>query len=182
MSLLVEDLLALARAGNIEPPLGLVDTDAALKYILTELDQMISSTGAKVVVEKLPHVKVPESLLIQIFENLIGNALRYAGADGGLIEVGGECFGKNVRFFVRDHGQGIPKEEQGKIFDVFYRGSTGKKLAGSGVGLATVQKIARLYSGQVRIEDTPGGGATFWIELEDVISPDGEEESLIVDF
>ncbi|MCK4508113.1 MAG: PAS domain-containing sensor histidine kinase [Desulfuromonadales bacterium] len=166
MSLLVEDLLALARAGNIEPPAGLVDTDDALKYVLTELDHKISSTGTKVVVEKLPHIKVPESLLIQIFENLIGNALRYAGADGGLIEVGGERIGKKVRFFVRDHGQGIPKEEQVKIFDVFYRGSTGKKLAGSGVGLATVQKIARLYSGQVSIEDTLGGGATFWVELD----------------
>ena len=174
MSLLVEDLLALARAGNIEPPPGPIDTDDALKYVLTELDHKISSTGVKVAVEKLPHVNVPESLLIQIFENLISNALRYADADGGLIEVGGERVGRQVRFFVRDHGQGIPKEEQVKIFDVFYRGSTGKKLAGSGVGLATVQKIARLYSGQVFIEDTPGGGATFWVELEDVIAPDAD--------
>ncbi|NOR50245.1 MAG: PAS domain S-box protein [Desulfuromonadales bacterium] len=167
MSLLVEDLLALARAGNIEPPPAPVDTNDALKYVLTELDSQRVSAGARVVVEDLPDTQVPESLLIQIFENLIGNALRYAGVNGGIVEVGGERVGDMVRFYVRDHGQGIPKEEQSKIFDVFYRGSTGKKLPGSGVGLATVQKIARLYGGQAQVEDTPGGGATFRVEMND---------------
>ncbi len=167
MSLLVEDLLALARAGNIEPPPAAIDTNGALKYVLTELESEIMRTGAKVVVEDLPDILVPESLLIQIFENLIGNALRYACANGGTIEVGGERTGGKVRFYVRDHGQGIPKNEQSKVFDVFYRGSTGKSLAGSGVGLATVQKIARLYGGLAQVEDTPGGGTTFWVELND---------------
>jgi PAS domain S-box-containing protein len=168
MSLLVEDLLALARAGNIETPSTLVDTNDALKYVLTELDPQIVSAGARVVVGDLPDIRVPESLLIQIFENLIGNALRYAGAKGEVIEVGGERMGDMVCFYVRDHGQGVPKEEQSKIFDVFYRGSTGKKMTGSGIGLATVQKIARLYGGQAQVEDTPGGGATFRVELNDV--------------
>jgi signal transduction histidine kinase len=167
MSLLVEDLLALARAGNIEPPPAPVDTHDALKYVLTELDSEIVGAGARVVVEDLPDIQVPESLLIQVFENLIGNALRYAGANGGSIEVGGERIGDMVRFYVRDHGQGIPKKEQSKVFDVFYRGSTGKRLAGTGVGLATVQKIARLYGGQAQVEDTPGGGVTFWVEMND---------------
>ena len=167
MSLLTEDLLALARAGNIKSPATPVDTNDALKYVLTELDHKIVSVGANVVVGDLPDILVPESLLIQIFENLIGNALRYACVDGCLIEVGGERAGDIVRFYIRDFGQGIPKEEQSKIFDVFYRGSTGKKMTGSGVGLATVQKITRLYGGQVTVEDTPGGGATFWVELND---------------
>jgi PAS domain S-box-containing protein len=169
MSLLVEDLLALARAGNIDPPSAPVDTNDALKYVLTELDSQIVSTGASVVVGDLPDILVPESLLIQIFENLIGNALRYACTNGGSIEVGGERTGGRVRFYVRDHGQGIPKEEQSKLFDVFYRGSTGKSLAGSGVGLVTVQKIARLYGGLAQVEDTPGGGTTFWVEMSDAL-------------
>lgn len=169
MSLLLTDLLALATAGNIDPPVKPIDCNEVLKYVLTELEISKDDTGARVVVENLPHVQIPESLLIQIFENLIGNALRYAGTKEGPIEVGGERVGKRVRFYVRDHGQGIPKEECARIFDVFYRGSTGKKLTGSGVGLATVQKIARLYGGQVSVEDTPDGGATFWVELEDVI-------------
>jgi PAS domain S-box-containing protein len=176
MSLLVEDLLALARAGNIDPPLKPIDAAEALSYVLTELEAQITGGGVKVVVEKLPHVMVPETLLIQIFENLIGNALRYAGDDGGLIEVGGERTGTKAHFYVSDHGQGVPKDEQSKIFDVFYRGSTGKKITGSGVGLATVQKIARLYNGQVSVEDTPGGGATFRVELEDVTQPGSEGE------
>ena len=101
-----------------------------------------------------------------ILQNLIGNALRYAGREGSPIEVGGERLGKKVRFYVRDHGRGIPEEERNSIFEVFYRGSTGKDLIGSGVGLATVQKIARLHGGEAWVEETHGGGATFWVEIE----------------
>lgn len=169
MSLLVTDLLALATAGNIEAPGSPVDCDEVLQYVLTELEIPMSEPAARVVVESLPKVQIPETLLIQIFENLIGNALRYAGTKNGPIEVGGERAGRRVSFYVRDHGQGIPKDECARIFEVFYRGSTGKGLSGSGVGLATVQKIARLYGGQVRIEETPGGGATFLVELEDAL-------------
>ena len=115
------------------------------------------------------HLSSILSAKLSIFENLIGNALRYAYANGGSIEVGGERTGGRVRFYVRDHGQGIPKEEQSKIFDVFYRGSTGKNLAGSGVGLATVQKIARLYGGLAQVEETPGGGTTFRVEMNDAL-------------
>ena len=67
---------------------------------------------------------------------------------------------------MRDHGRGVPENERGRIFEVFYRGSTGKDLIGSGIGLATVQKIAKTYGGRAWVEETPGGGATFWIELE----------------
>jgi signal transduction histidine kinase len=102
----------------------------------------------------------------QIFDNLIGNAARYAGKEGGPIEVEGEKNGNIVRFIVRDHGSGIPAEERGPIFEVFYRGVTGKAVPGTGVGLATVKKIARLYGGNAWAEETPGGGATFCVEME----------------
>jgi signal transduction histidine kinase len=85
--------------------------------------------------------------------------------------VGGERQHNRVRFFVRDHGPGIPPEERDRIFDLFYRGSTGKHLKGTGIGLAIVQKIARLYQGRVWVEETPGGGATFWVEMTDESSP-----------
>ena len=167
MAALIDDLLALAKAGNIEPPTQPVDTDAIVADVLLGFENQICAGGIKVDVQPLPHVMVPESLLAEVFENLIGNALRYAVADGGKIEVSGERRNGVTRFQVRDNGPGIPVEEAARVFEVFYRGSTGKKVLGSGVGLATVQKIARLYGGQAWVERTPGGGATFLVEIQD---------------
>ena len=167
MAMIVDDLLALATTGKIEPPKQPIDTDEVLRFILTELAGQIKQTGTEVRAKPLPPVQIPESLLIQVFENLIGNALRYAGPSAGPIEIGGERVGEKVSYFVRDHGRGIPLDEQDKVFNAFYRGTSGKQKAGSGVGLTTVQKICHLYGGHARVEDTPGGGATFRVELVD---------------
>ena len=167
MAMIVDDLLALATTGNIEPPNQPIDTNEVLRFILTELADQIKKTGIEVQVEPLPPVQIPESLLIQIFANLIGNALRYAGPNAGPIQVGGVREGHKVSYFVRDHGRGIPLDEQAKVFNAFYRGTIGKQKAGSGVGLTTVQKICHLYGGHATVEDTPGGGVTFRVELLD---------------
>lgn len=168
MAILVEDLLALAKAGTLPVPEQAVDSVDELRYVLSELQEEIERAGATVIVYDLPPVRVPGTLLVQIFQNLVANALRYAGSKGSPIEVGAERSGSRVRFFVRDHGVGIPEEERTRIFEAFYRGSTGRKLIGSGIGLATVGKIARLFRGRVWVEETPGGGATFWVEMNDV--------------
>ncbi|MEJ2201273.1 MAG: ATP-binding protein [Desulfuromonadaceae bacterium] len=167
MGSLLEDLLALARVGRLERPDQPVDTNEILSGVLLELGGQITDSGSRIQSGLLPGVRVPETLLAQIFQNLLTNAVRYAGGAGMDIEVGGELADERTRFFVRDHGPGIPAEERLRIFDTFYRGSTGATVAGSGVGLATVQKIAQLYSGQSWVEETPGGGATFWVELTD---------------
>jgi PAS domain S-box-containing protein len=165
MAALVEDLLTLAMVGTLKQPDAAVDGNAELAQVLDELTAEIEKSGATIVANELPEVKLPGTLLAQIFQNLVGNALRYAGAGSRPIEIGGERSGSKVRFYVRDHGKGIPEDERDRIFDVFYRGSTSQGLIGSGVGLATVMKIARLYSGRAWVEDTPGGGATFWVEM-----------------
>jgi signal transduction histidine kinase len=87
------------------------------------------------------------------------------------VEVGGGRRHDRVRIFVRDHGPGIPAEERERIFDPFYRGSTGRHLKGTGIGLAIVRKIARIYQGEAKVEETPGGGATFWVTLVDECTP-----------
>lgn len=76
-----------------------------------------------------------------------------------------------MRLYVRDHGPGIPESERSRIFEVFYRGVTGRKTSGTGVGLATVQKISRLYGGRAWVEETPGGGSSFRVELKDIQNP-----------
>jgi len=166
MSLLVDDLLALAKVGNLPSPETPIDSNLELNYVLEELKEEIDRLGATIHVESLPAVKIPNVLMAQIFQNLVGNALRYAGGFAKPIEIGGSRRGSCVVFYVRDHGKGIPKSEQERIFEVFYRGSTGREVTGSGVGLATVLKIAKTYGGKAWVEDTPGGGATFLVEVE----------------
>jgi PAS domain S-box-containing protein len=172
MLALLEDLLCLAKVGKIVCPLEPAVTGEVLRESLADLADRIMRSGAEVrIIEPLPPIGVPETLLAQIFQNLIGNAVLYAGKAGGPVEVGGERRHDRVRIFVRDHGPGIPAEERERIFDVFYRGSTGNHLQGTGIGLAIVQKIARLYRGGVWVEETPGGGATFWVEMADECTP-----------
>jgi len=165
MLALLEDLLALARVGRIEAPDAAIDVLTVVQEVLTDLSDVINRDRVVVTVGNLPELKIPETLLAQLFANLIGNALRYAGGPDARIEVDGSRSGNRVLLYVRDHGPGIPAEDLTKIFDLFYRGSTAGKSIGTGIGLATVRKIARLYDGQVRIEETPGGGSTFVVEF-----------------
>ena len=164
----MEDLLTLAKLGYLECPAEPVDVNDLLEGVIEEVRPLLAATGLGVQAGALPAVRLPRTLLQLIFQNLIGNALRYAGRDGGPIEVGGERPGDVIRFSVRDHGQGIPESEREHIFEPFSRGSTGDQVAGTGLGLATVQKIARLYGGRAWVEETPGGGCTFWVELRDL--------------
>ncbi len=170
---LLEDLLSLARVGFLDPPAEPVEVNEVLQETLIGLGSLLAETGMTLEAGLLPHLRVPKTVLLQVFDNLISNAIRYAGP-GGSIEVQGERRGVRVRFSVRDHGPGIPEEERGRVFDLFYRGSTSEELEGTGVGLASVQKIARLYGGQAWVEETPGGGCTFWVEMIDGIRQEAD--------
>lgn len=167
MHKLMEDLLELAKVGQLGMPQEPVDAGAVVEEVLEALAQQIVQAEVQVTVTTLPLIRVPRTLLYQIFSNLISNAIHYAGKQGSPIEVGGECHANSLSLYVRDHGPGIPSTERERIFEAFYRGSSARDSAGSGVGLATVQKIARLYGGKARVEETPGGGATFLLEMQE---------------
>jgi len=167
MMALMQDLLTLAKVGQVEQPVEPIDSAEVVEEVVKSLVEPLSRAGLKVEIGDLPTLRLPRTLLTQIFDNLIGNAVRYAGKDGGPIEVGGERIGNLVRFHVRDHGPGIEEKERTRIFETFYRGSTCNQAPGTGVGLATVQKIARIYGGRAWVEETKGGGSTFRVEVDD---------------
>lgn len=147
MLAVMEDLLLLAKVGHLKCPTEPVDPNAVLDDVLIGMSARIMESGVIIDKADLPALRVPETLLAQLFDNLIGNAVRYAGSDGSPIEVEGERRGHLVRFSVRDHGQGIPLEERSQIFELFHRGVAGFGSVGTGVGLAIVQKISRLFGG-----------------------------------
>jgi len=162
---LLEDLLTLSRVGQLKFSDKPLNTTEIAEDVLLELADKVLEHHAKVKIDKLPEVKMPESLLIDLFRNLLGNALKYAAEDDPRIEVSGQEFSDRVRFVVVDHGPGIVKAERETVFEPFKRGSSSKGFSGTGIGLATVAKIARVSGGNAWVEETSGGGATFIVDL-----------------
>lgn len=165
MQAMLEDLLALATVGTVEPPTVPVCGDELLQEVMLGFSVDPRASRVKVVADRLPDLLIPKTLYRQILDNLVGNAIRYAGDN--LIEVSGERRGGTARLSVRDYGAGVPDEEKERIFELFCRGTTGRELVGTGIGLATVRKIARLHNGAAWVEDAPGGGSIFIVELQD---------------
>jgi len=164
---LLEDLLTLAKVGYVERPHEPVDLNLLVKEVVNELRSRFANKDITVRWTELPKLCVPKTLLSQLFNNLIGNAIQYAYCDSTPIEIGGKRHNKRIRFYVCDHGPGIAANERTAIFDLFSRGSSCDNAKGSGIGLAIVKKIATLYGGNAWVEETHGGGSTFWVEIVD---------------
>ncbi len=162
---LLEDLLSLSRVGQVKSPDAEVDVTSIAEEVLLELADKIVEHRAKIVIAPLPKVKIAESLLVDLFRNLLGNALKYAAQHNPVIEVSGRELSDRVRYQVVDYGPGIAAEERETIFEPFGRGHSSKGVSGTGIGLATVAKIARVSGGEAWVEETPGGGATFIVEF-----------------
>jgi len=166
MAMLMDDLLDLSTVGKTQDPIEAQDTSKVVNEVIYSLSEQISRAEVGVEIGDLPVVQVSKTLLFQVFDNLIGNAIRYGCKPGDVIEVGGERRGDKVCLYVRDHGLGIPTDERDCIFEAFCRGTTGEDKQGTGIGLATVRKIAKRCGGEAWVEETPGGGATFCVEVK----------------
>lgn len=162
---IMEDLLELSRVGKLEPQRQEMPVQEVVLDVLGELQQTISEQEVECILEPLPGTHLPRTLLTQLFANLIRNALVYGCPKGGKIEIGGSRSDSTLRLFVRDFGPGIPETEREGVFELFFRGSTSQHTQGTGIGLATVKKVARLYLGKAWAEETPGGGCTLCVEL-----------------
>lgn len=166
---MMEGLLSLAQAEGLKHPVEPVVTDEVVAAVVKNLGSKIVCAEVVLDVKPLPTVCLPKVYLTQIFDNLISNAVRYGGKKGAVVEVGGEQEGQYVRFFVRDHGPGLSEEECKHVFEIFYRAERKGEVKGTGVGLSIVQKIARNCGGHAWVEETPGGGCTFWVEMVDTL-------------
>src|SRR6056297_273177 len=163
---LLEDLLCLARVGQVPVPAEPIATLRVVADVVAELGEFIERQQARIDIGCLPDVLIPETFLADLYRNLITNALKYGvGKEDGRIEIFGHVVGGRVELLVRDHGTGVAETEREKIFEPFTRGDAAHRYSGTGIGLATVAKIARVYHGRVWVENTPGGGATFVVEL-----------------
>jgi len=161
---LLDDLLSLAQVSHIKPADYPTDVNKIVDEVLRELE-IEGTDHPDVQVESLPQTWLPETLVYQTFSNLVGNACLYVPAASAPIEVGYWEETHRLIYFVRDHGPGVSHAERNEIFDIFYRGKVSKGHRGTGVGLAIVRKIAMRCEGEVWVEQTPGGGATFCLAV-----------------
>jgi signal transduction histidine kinase len=166
MERLLDDLLLYARAGNLEGAarISRIDAGLALDAALLNLHTSIEGSGATVTRGELPSVAMHESHLIQVLQNLIGNAIKYKGPEKPIIHVSSRREGDLWRFAVSDNGIGIGPDFHKQIFGVFKR-LHGAEYPGTGIGLAICAKTIERYGGRIWVESAPGKGSTFFFEV-----------------
>jgi PAS domain S-box-containing protein len=163
---LIRDLLAYSRAGTNGKALHEVSVENALKEALANLRATIDQSGAVVTHDALPAIKTDETQLSQVFQNLVGNAIKYHGTEVPRVHVSATKNGGNEwTFSVRDNGLGIDPQYFERIFILFQRLHGRDEFEGTGIGLAICKKIVERLGGRIWVESQPEKGATFYFAL-----------------
>ena len=137
-----------------------IDCGAVLARTLSHLQAAISESGAIVTSDPLPTLVAEEVMLIQVFQNLISNSIKYRGEETPRIHVSAERDGEGWRFAVQDNGIGIDPKDTERVFGMFKR-LHGSETPGTGIGLAICKKVVERQGGRIWVESEPGRGATF---------------------
>lgn len=159
MSTLIEDLLSFAATG-VHKPLSRVDLQDAVALARQNLALAIKESGAVVTVHRLPIVRSNEIHLVRLFQNLIGNAVKYCGEKSPEVHVTAEQRGPDWVIRIKDNGVGIAPKNHDRIFDPFKR-LHGRHVPGTGLGLAVCKKIVEELGGTIWVESELGAGSTF---------------------
>jgi light-regulated signal transduction histidine kinase (bacteriophytochrome) len=167
MKMLVQDLLTYSQAGDVDnDEVAAVDSDAVLNEVLTNLQPSVRETGATIERLPLPPVRVKHVHLLQIFQNIISNALKYRNPDvPPHIEIGSQRTNEFVEFRISDNGIGIPEPDRKQVFGLFKRLHKDSASSGTGLGLAICQRTVERYGGRIWVESENGAGSTFFFTL-----------------
>jgi PAS domain S-box-containing protein len=168
MEMLLRDLLAYTHAVNIRGvPDKAVDSGAALRMDIENLQAAVATSNATIVAGELPAVRAYDVHLVQLFQNLIGNALKYRSKAPPVIEIRASENGDGARwlFSVRDNGIGIAPRFHEQVFGLFKRLYSAQEYPGTGIGLAICQKLVERYGGGIWLESEEGSVSTFFFTL-----------------
>jgi len=162
MQQLIADLLAYSRLNNKEIELRQADSEALMVAAMQNLRVMIEESGASVDWDQLPEVWVDQTQFIQLFQNLVGNAIKFRQKETApQIYVSAEDSGAEWLFSVKDNGIGIDPRHADRVFQIFQRLHTRAEYPGTGIGLAVCQKVVERHGGKIWVESEPGAGSTF---------------------
>jgi light-regulated signal transduction histidine kinase (bacteriophytochrome) len=168
METLLQDLLTYSQTGlsPAEGPATPVACSEALRKALLNLQASIDQTQASITWNGLPTVQAHEFRLVQLLQNLVGNAIKYRGTEPPNVHVDAKRRDTDWLFSVQDNGIGIKPEYAEQIFGIFKR-LHGSAYPGTGIGLAICERIVKSYGGQIWVESSPGAGSTFFFTLPD---------------
>jgi len=166
MQRLIQDLLAYSRVGTKGSDLLETSSEEAMQQSLINLREAIRESGALVTHDPMPAVLADETQLVQLFQNLIGNAIKYQKPGEPRIHISAAMDGgKKWIFSVKDNGLGIDPQYFERIFGMFQRLHKRDEFAGTGIGLAICKKIVERHGGSISVESAPGQGSTFRFAL-----------------
>lgn len=166
MQRLIEDLLAYARIGRSEIPLRRVALDAVFTTVIDHLSTVIEEGRARVDIGPMPDVLGDRTALVQLFQNLLGNALKFRDARTPIVTVQAQPKDNFWHLTVTDNGIGIAPEHHQAIFAPFRRLHAPHEYEGSGIGLATCSKIVAQHHGEIWVESQLGQGTVFHLTLQ----------------
>jgi len=167
MQSLIKALLQYSRITTRGGPFEPTDCNEVLQQTLMSLEREIDDSGAKVSFSTLPTVVADGMQLIQLFRNLISNAIRFRGEQPLEISLGAERKNSEWQFSIQDNGIGIESEYFQYIFTIFQRLHGGDRYPGTGIGLALCKKIVERHGGRIWVESEPGQGAIFYFTIPD---------------
>lgn len=172
MNQLIEDILRNARINGLPPQLSTVSLETAVNEVLVDLGREIDRTGTQVIVGELPEVIADPTHLREVFQNIIGNAIKFRSSTPARIVISSTREARAWQVAVQDNGIGISKESTHRVFDSFVRLHPTGTYEGSGIGLATCKKVIAARGGNIWVESKVGEGSTFYFTI-----PDGTDES-----
>jgi PAS domain S-box-containing protein len=166
MQRLIQDLLSYSRAGMNIGTLRKIPVEKALEEAMANLQVTIKESGAVVTHDSLPVIMTDDAQLVQLFQNLIGNAIKYHGTEAPRVQVSAtNNAGNEWIFSVRDNGLGIEPQYFERIFILFQRLHGQKEFEGTGIGLAMCKKIVDRLGGRIWVDSQPKHGSTFFFAL-----------------
>jgi light-regulated signal transduction histidine kinase (bacteriophytochrome) len=173
MERLIGDLLEFSRVTTQAKPFEVIDSSAVLDIALKNLAGPLHSKGVLVTHDPLPEITADSTQIGQLFQNLIGNAIKFCRKETPRIHISAVRKGRELLFSVQDNGIGIAPEYADEIFTAFRRLHDGDEFPGTGLGLSTCAKIVERHRGRIWVESKPGEGSTFYF-----IIPAKEPESI----
>lgn len=157
MRSLIDDLLDYSRVGRGDASWCVVDVQDTLRGVLSTLKVVIAESDASVTVDEMPKVRGVTVQIDRLFQNLVGNALKFRGTDAPVVHVRQRIDGKNVIVTVSDNGVGIPQEFRNRVFGAFKRLHSRAEYDGSGMGLTLAKKIIEQHGGKIWVEPSDKG-------------------------
>jgi PAS domain S-box-containing protein len=165
MQTLVDDLLSYSRVESRSQPFGDVSLEEACQDALTMLEGSIQDVGCRISMGTLPNVRGDRTQLMQLMQNLIGNAVKYHAEKDPEVHIDARRHEDRWLISVRDNGIGIPANQLERVFEIFARLHNQQAYPGTGIGLAVCRRIVLRHGGKIWVESEPGQGSTFFFTL-----------------